>query len=76
MLLGFDSSSAERRPALGHLGSGVATVLFEAFSFKEKAGKEKYLLLLAFGNRLKAIVLRPEKHSILPTLKPEEPINR
>jgi len=40
MLLGFGLSSAERQPALGHRGSGAATVLFGAFSFEEKAGKE------------------------------------
>jgi hypothetical protein len=33
---------------------------FGAFSFKEKAGKDKYLWLLESGNSLKAIVLRPK----------------
>jgi len=41
--------------------SGVATVLFGAFSFKEKAEKDKYLWLLESGNNLKAIVLRSQK---------------
>jgi hypothetical protein len=32
--------NAFKQPALGHRGSGAATVLFGAFSFEEKAGKE------------------------------------
>jgi hypothetical protein len=50
--------NAFRQPALGHRSSSVATVLFGAFSFKEKAGKDKYLWLLESGNSLKAVVLR------------------
>jgi hypothetical protein len=46
MLLGFGLSSAERQPALRHLSSGAATVLFGAFSFEEKAGKESCFIKL------------------------------
>jgi len=35
--------NAFRQPALRQRSSGVATVLFGAFSFKEKAEKDKYL---------------------------------
>jgi hypothetical protein len=72
MLLDSVRPSSRRGPALVHQGSGVATVLFGAFSFEEKAGKDNHYWLLISGISLKAIILHYKKPSLVTTLKPEE----